>query len=193
MEQNAVRFPLLIASALLVMGSSGCAGRAATMAASVNSAKPPAYTLGAGDRIRVSVYGEQAMNGEYAIGPSGEISLPLIGNVDATGKTVAQLQLDITHKLSPDYILDPKVSVDMVDYRPFYILGEVDKPGKYPYSSALTLQQAVATAGGFTYRASTSKIFLQRGDKGEVEVKLSKDKPFWILPGDTIRIGERYF
>jgi len=154
---------------------------------------PPVYTLDSGDKIRVVVYGEQSLNGEYSIGPAGDVAFPLIGNLPAKGKSAAELQQAIAGKLASGYILDPRVSVEVLSFRPFYILGEVNRPGQYPYASDLSVDQAVATAGGFTYRASKSKVFIRHVGEPEVEYKLSKGKTVWVRPGDSIRIGERYF
>lgn len=176
----------------LLIALSACAMPVSGRAQSAAADTAPVYTLDTGDKIRVTVYGEQSVNGEYTIGPSGDIAFPLIGNVPAKGQTVSQLQDAITQKLAAGYILDPRVSIDVLSYRPYFILGEISRPGQYPYLPKLTVDQAIASAGGYTYRASKSKVFIRR-DGRETEVKLSKSTPVWILPGDTIRIGERYF
>ena len=154
---------------------------------------PPVYRLDSGDKVRVTVYGEQSVSGEYSIGSEGDIAFPLIGTVTAKQRTIDELRLAIVEKLSSGYLLDPQVSVEVLNYRPYYILGEVNRPGQYPYVNALSVDQAIATAGGYTYRARKSKVFIRHAGGGEVEVKLEKGRPTWILPGDTIRIGERYF
>jgi polysaccharide export outer membrane protein len=157
-------------------------------------AGPGAFTLGPGDKIRVTVFGEQAVNGEYMVGPDGAISFPLIGAVNARGRTVGDLRDAITAKLAAGYILDPKVSIDVLNFRPFYILGEVNRPGQYPYADGLSVAQAVATAGGYTYRARTTKIFIRRAEQAvEEEVSLKGGRQVWVMPGDTVRVGERYF
>ena len=155
---------------------------------------PAAFTLGPGDKIRVSVFGEQSVNGEYTVGPDGAVSFPLIGAVEARGQTVAQLTAALTRKLAAGYILDPRVSVDVLNFRPFYILGEVNRPGQYPYADGLSVAQAVATAGGYTYRARTGKVFIRRANKAtEEELSLKRGRQIWVMPGDTVRVGERYF
>jgi polysaccharide export outer membrane protein len=155
---------------------------------------PAPFTLGPGDKIRVTVFGEQSVNGEYTVGPDGTVSFPLIGAVEARGQTVAQLTAALTRKLAAGYILDPRVSVDVLNFRPFYILGEVNRPGQYPYADGLSVAQAVATAGGYTYRARTSKVFIRRADKAvEEEMSLKRGRQIWVMPGDTVRVGERYF
>lgn len=158
-------------------------------------AAPPLYKLGIGDKIRVTVFGEEELTGEYAIGPDGTLALPLIGNLPASDRSPTELQADIADKLSPEYILDPRVSIDVLTFRPFYILGEVNKPGEYPYSAdQLTVAQAVAVAGGFTYRANTKFVFIRHKDEqSELRYSIKNGAPVWVRPGDTIRIGERYF
>lgn len=154
----------------------------------------PIYTLGAGDNLRISVFGVPELSGEFSVTPGGKLSFPLIGQVEAIGKTVAQLQAEIAHRLTPQYVLDPKVTVDVLNYRPFYILGEVNKPGAYPYQDGMTVQQAVAVANGYTYRGNRKKVFLRhRNDTTEHSYQITGSSPVWVLPGDTVRIGERYF
>jgi polysaccharide export outer membrane protein len=155
--------------------------------------RPPVYTLDSGDKIRVVVYGEQSLNGEYSIGPAGDIAFPLIGNLPAKGKSIAELQQAITTKLAAGYILDPRVSIDVLSFRPYYILGEVNRPGQYPYSTDLSVDQAIASAAGYTYRASKSKVFIRHLGQREIEYRLNKGKVVWVRPGDSIRVGERYF
>lgn len=156
---------------------------------------PPAYTLGIGDKIRVTVFGEDELSGEYAVGPDGSLAMPLVGNIRASDRTPVELQAEIADKLSPEYILDPRVSIDVLTFRPFYILGEVNKPGEYPFSAdQLTVAQAVAVAGGFTYRANTKYVFVRhKDDQVEVRYSIKDGAPVWVRPGDTIRVGERYF
>lgn len=182
----------LQAFALVLTLSTPLAGAVSAVPQS-SEERPPVYTLDSGDKIRVVVYGEQSLNGEYSIGPAGDIAFPLIGNLPAKGKSIAELQAAITAKLASGYILDPRVSIDVLSFRPYYILGEVNRPGQYPYATDLSVDQAVASAGGYTYRASKSKIFIRHLGQSEVEVKLGKSKPVWVRPGDTIRVGERYF
>jgi len=151
------------------------------------------YRLGAGDKVKISVFGEETLSGEFLIpGGVGTISFPLIGSVKASGLTVGELQDEIVGKLKPDYLKDPRVSVEVLNYRPFYILGEVGRPGEYPYTNGLTVLNAVATANGFTYRANTHLVYIKRaGASAEVQMKL--DTMTAVEPGDTVRIGERFF
>jgi protein involved in polysaccharide export with SLBB domain len=152
----------------------------------------PEYHLGSGDKIRVITFGEEALTGEFSIGGSGMVSLPLIGEVRAAGLSVSEFQGQVEAKLKEGYLKEPRVSVEVLNYRPFYILGEVEKPGTYPYTNGLTVLNAVATAEGFTYRANTKRVFIKRaGDGGEQEFPLTSS--ILVAPGDTIRIGERFF
>jgi polysaccharide export outer membrane protein len=152
----------------------------------------PAYRLGADDKIRVITFGEEALSGEFSISGSGKVSLPLVGEVAAAGLTIPEFQQEVEAALKNGYVKDPHVSVEVLTYRPFYILGEVQKPGEYPYTNGLTVLNAVATANGFTYRANTKKVFIKRADSPtEEKFPLTSTTP--VAPGDTIRIGERYF
>ncbi|WP_340647154.1 polysaccharide biosynthesis/export family protein [Phenylobacterium sp.] len=152
----------------------------------------PEYHLGSGDKVRVITFGEEALTGEFSIGGSGMVSLPLIGEVRAAGLSVSQFQSQVETKLKEGYLKEPRVSVEVLNYRPFYILGEVEKPGTYPYTNGLTVLNAVATAQGFTYRANTKRVFIKRADgKGEEEFPLTTGTQ--VAPGDTIRVGERFF
>lgn len=153
----------------------------------------PDYRLGAGDKVKISVFGEEALSGEFQIpGGDGVIAFPLIGDIKAMGLTVSALQAAIESRLKPDYLKDPHVSIQVLTYRPFYILGEVGHPGEYPYTNGLTVLNAVATANGFTYRANTHYVYIKRaGADKEFQMKL--DATALVQPGDTIRIGERFF
>ena len=151
-----------------------------------------AYRLGSGDKLSVNVFGEADLSGEFLVGDDGRVDMPLIGAVPAQGQTVTEFQNAIVGRYSNGYLKDPKVSVSVLNYRPFFIQGEVGKGGEYPYKAGLTVQDAVAIAGGFTYRANTNKAFVRRaGADREVEVSLSQRAP--INPGDIVRIPERFF
>lgn len=152
----------------------------------------PEYRLGPADKVRVNVFGEEALTGEFTVGNSGKVSLPLIGEVQAEGLTIAQLQESIAEALRQGYINEPRVNAEVLNYRPFYILGEVNTPGEYPYTANLTVLNAVATAGGFTYRAETRRVYIRRADsEGEQAYPLTTSTQ--VAPGDTIRVGERFF
>lgn len=150
------------------------------------------YQLGVADELRITVFNEPNLSGQFVVNSNGMLSLPLIGEVRGAGVTVDQLRGTITNKLADGYLLNPKVSIEVLTFRPYYILGEVNKPGKYPYSTGLTVLNAVATAEGFTYRANKHKVFVKHaGSTREGQVELTPATP--VQPGDTIRIGERYF
>ncbi len=150
------------------------------------------YVLGPADKVRITVYGEPALTGEYFVSSSGTVNVPLAGDVQAGGKTLSVFRDSVVKALEDGYLKDPKVSVEVLTFRPFYILGEVVKPGQYPYTTGLTVFNAVATAGGFTYRANTHKVLIKRANNGgEQEYPLTSQTT--IAPGDTIRIPERFF
>jgi polysaccharide export outer membrane protein len=152
----------------------------------------PTYILGPTDRIRVKVYGEQDITGEYEIDGSGSVSIPLAGHVKAAGLTTKQVERAIAAALSKGIVRDPRVNVEVAAYRPYYILGEVKKSGEYPYRNGLTVMDAVASAGGFTYRANEDKVYLRRSGSNAEEI-YPLSAPVLIYPGDNIRIPERYF
>jgi protein involved in polysaccharide export with SLBB domain len=173
--------------ALLVVGS-------AARAADASSPSPSTpYRLGPGDRVRVAVYGEAQLSGEFTVSDGGEIALSLIGPVQAAGLDIRTLEQAIRARLAGGgYLRDPRVSAEVEGYRPFYILGEVQKPGEYAYSSGLTVLNAVATAGGFSYRANTHTVVIRHaGQDGALAGRLTPSTP--VAPGDTVIVRERFF
>jgi len=152
----------------------------------------PVYRLAPDDKVKIVVFGEAELTGQYLVGSDGRISFPLIGMVQAGGLTLAQLQERLTQQLGARYLKHPKVSADIVEYRPFFILGEVSHSGQFPYRVGMTITAAVATAGGFTYRANKHSVGIKHfGEAGEHKVKLTPD--LLVSPGDTIRVLERFF
>ena len=150
------------------------------------------YQLGAGDKVRLSVFGESDLGGEFELDGSGDVRLPLIGQVKAAGLTVHAFEERIVKLLQDGYLRDPRVSIEVVNYRPFYIIGEVNKPGQYPYVDGMNALNAVALAGGYTPKADKSEVYLQRnGTSGEQEYP--SDETTKVQPGDVIRIPERFF
>lgn len=150
------------------------------------------YRLGVADKVRVTVFNEPTLSGEFSVNADGSIALPLVGNVVAAGTSSTQLQKTVEAKLSDGYLRDPKVTVEVLTFRPFYILGEVNKPGEYPYSTGLTVLKAVAIAEGYTYRADQRWIYLKHpGDDKESRMPITGN--IFVQPGDTIRVGERFF
>ncbi|MBS0522066.1 MAG: polysaccharide export protein [Proteobacteria bacterium] len=149
------------------------------------------YRLGTGDKLKVTVFGEEDASGEYEIDASGAISARLIGRVQIKGMTVAEVeQLLIDQYKGRGFFRNPRISIELTNLRPFFILGEVEKRGSYPYVNGLTVAQAVAIAGGYTYRASRTRITIQR-------VGASKEEPAGedteVRPGDIVRVPERFF
>ena len=150
------------------------------------------YRLDAGDRVRVIVFGQDNLSRVYGIDSNGSISMPLVGQLRARGLTPYQLSLDIAAELRRKYIKDPKVSVEVETYRPFFILGEVNKPGGYPYVNGMTAEAAVAIAEGYTERAKKRMVRLTRRFGGvNSTVMVPTDYP--VQPGDTIYVLERFF
>jgi polysaccharide export outer membrane protein len=151
------------------------------------------YTLGAGEGVRIVVFGQTQLTGEFTVNDRGTISVPLLGDIPASGDTTDALAQTIATALQAKKILlDPSVSVEVVKYRPVFILGEVEKPGQYPYEPGMTALTLVAIAGGFTYRAQTGYVSVLRNTDGHVvEGKAPRGEE--ILPGDVVTIFERYF
>jgi polysaccharide biosynthesis/export protein len=146
------------------------------------------YHLDAGDKLRVVVFGQEGLTNTYAIDAGGSITMPLIGAVAARGKTPAGLAADISARLRNGYIREPSVAVEVETYRPFFILGEVAAPGQYPYVPNMSVESAVAIAGGFSPRAKRDSVTLTH-NAGRAIVPLGTP----INPGDTIFVGERWF
>jgi len=190
---NMKRLPATaFAIALAALSTAPLSGVAQGQAAPAASSVVGDYKLGVSDKIRVLVFNEPTLSGEFNVNSNGAIAFPLIGDVKAEGRTTTEVSKEIVGRLSEGYLRAPQVSIDVLTFRPFFILGEVNKPGEYPYINGLTVLQAVATAEGFTYRANKSMVFIKKeGDAGEHEYKITTDTP--VSPGDTIRIKERYF
>jgi len=151
----------------------------------------PVYTLGAGDRVKVSVFGESDLSGEFEISGTGKIALPLVGKVHATGLSLRQLEQEITRLLMDGYLKKPRVNVEVVNYWPFYILGEVKRPGSNSYVNGMTVLNAVALGGGFTYRAQKGRITIKRGDDQNEKSRPVKPEDV-VSPGDIIRVPKRF-
>jgi len=150
------------------------------------------YMLDSGDKLRVVVFGQEGLSASYAVDTAGRITMPLIGAVPARGLTPAGLQRAITAKLKDGFVREPHVAVEVETYRPFFILGEVTLPGQYPYVPNMTVETAVAIAGGYSPRAFKRKIEVSRNVEGMTERKVvSPNYP--VRPGDTVHIAERWF
>ncbi|MEH2518120.1 polysaccharide export outer membrane protein [Bradyrhizobium sp. AZCC 1610] len=151
-----------------------------------------AYHLDAGDRLRVVVYGQEGLTNTYAIDAGGAITMPLIGAVPARGRTTAGLAAEISARLRRGFIREPSVAVEIESYRPFFILGEVAAPGQYPYVPNMTVESAVAIAGGFSPRARRDRVTLTHTDaSGPARFVVPSGTP--LSPGDTVLVGERWF
>jgi protein involved in polysaccharide export with SLBB domain len=151
------------------------------------------YKLGSGDKVRMIVYGENDLGGEYLIDGGGAVQLPLLGQLPAAGMTIHDFEGAVGKKfVAEGYLKDPRVSVEVENYRPFYIIGEVRVPGQYPYVNGMNALNAVALAGGYTYRAADSTIYLRRNGSSKEE-KDPADQTTKISPGDIIRVDERIF
>ena len=150
------------------------------------------YKLDAGDKLRVVVYGQEGLTNSYAIDAGGSITMPLIGAVHARGRTPAGLAAEITAKLRNGYIREPSVAVEIESYRPFFILGEVAAPGQYPYVPNMSVESAVAIAGGFSPRARRDTVTLTHTD-GSGSMRVAVPLGTAVGPGDTVLVGERWF
>ncbi len=150
------------------------------------------YTLGIGDRVRISTFNEPSLSGEFQVGGKGTISFPLIGDVPAQDKTGKQLEAVLVERLGAGYIRNPRVTVEVLSYRPFFILGEVSRPGQYPTFDGMTLSRAIALAGGYTYRANRKQALIRHPGATQ-EQRVTIDSDVRIQPGVVVRIGERYF
>ena len=150
------------------------------------------YRLGPGDRLSIVVFGQDDLSGELAVDGQGRISMPLIGQVQAQNKTVDELQQIVTDLLSVEYLINPRISVEVTNYRPFYIYGQINKPGSYPYVSGMTVRQAIALAGGYTRRASEEPVSITRNTPDEL-LDIEGTLKTVVLPGDTIEVFRQLF
>ena len=181
----------LAASFLAAMLLSGCTGYRPAPAAFHEAINQP-YMLGAGDRVRVTVFGQTDLTNTYAVDQSGYIAFPLVGAVPARGQTVQQLEGQIATQLRNGYLRNPDVSVEVAQYRSVFIMGEVGTSGQYAYTPGMTVQNAIAAAGGFSARANQANVDITRQINGKVltgRVLISDP----LLPGDTVFVRERLF
>jgi polysaccharide export outer membrane protein len=151
------------------------------------------YRLGVGEDVRVITFGEEQLTGQFRVNDRGDIAVPLLGTIPANGLTTTELEQSIAKQLTvKKVLLNPSVSVEVLQYRPVFILGEVSRPGEYPYQPGMTVLTAVAIAGGFTYRAETGYASILRTTEGHsVEGRVPRGME--VRPGDVIDIFERYF
>jgi polysaccharide export outer membrane protein len=178
----------LVRAFAFIAGASAL-GACATTAAAPGASESFEYRLGPADQLRITVYNEPELTGLFVVGAQGAIAYPLVGSIQAGGLTVEEFTGALRTALQV-YMRQPNVSVEVANYRPFFILGEVQRPGTYPYAASLTVLNAVATAGGFTYRANRGRVFVRHANE-----TVERDYPMTTLvrPGDTVRIGERFF
>jgi polysaccharide export outer membrane protein len=173
------------------MSATGCASTPISSAADQPAAAIKSYCVNSGDRLRVTVFRHVDLSGEFVLDGSSFFALPLLGAINGGGRTPRELESDIeTAFKDGGYLVNPQVGIEVLTYRPFYILGEVNQPGGYPYVSGMTAINAVALAGGFTYRAKRSSMTISRSDNGP---RRSIDATGEILPGDILTIHERFF
>jgi polysaccharide export outer membrane protein len=149
------------------------------------------YRLGIGDKLKITVFGEESLSGAVEVNAAGQVALPLAGEVPAQGKTITQFRETVASRLADGYLKNPKITVEITNYRPFYIHGEVKSGGEFAYKTGLKLRDAVAIAGGYTYRADQTYAIVSRDGAGEVRVPANGTVT--ILPGDNVRIPERFF
>lgn len=150
-----------------------------------------AYRLDTDDEVRITVFGHEDLSGQFVISGEGSLSFPLVGQIGAKGLTARELEVAVVDALKPDYLKNPSVNVEILTYRPFYILGEVNSPGSYAYVSGMKVINAVALGGGYTYRAKQNKVLIDRAGDESRRVEASPETP--VYPGDIIRVPERFF
>lgn len=187
----------MIAALVVAVALSGCANdRPAAAPASIARLETPevsrVYRLGIGDKVKLSVFGEADLSGTFEVNGSGNVAVPLVGEIPAKGRGIGEFRELVRTKLAQGYLTNPKVSVEVANFRPIYLHGEVRSGGEFPYKSGLKLRDAIALAGGYTYRANESHVILVReGSAAQIKVALPADID--VLPGDNIRVPERFF
>jgi protein involved in polysaccharide export with SLBB domain len=149
------------------------------------------YSLGTGDLLRVTVFGHEDLSGEFEVDSAGRVSLPLVGDLLVVNQTLDKVEDQIIAVLRPNYLKNPQVSVEIINYRPFYIIGEVANPGSYPYVGGMRVINAVAIAGGFTYRAAEDALLITRAKGDGQQESAGQGAP--VFPGDVIEVPERFF
>lgn len=179
----------MLLGSLLLLALAGCEG---TASPDLKPLDINAYQLAPGDIVSIAVFEHPEISGEFTIDGAGYLAMPPLGRVPAAGKTVEQLEAIVRVPLDQSFIVDPQVSVQVLTYRPIFVLGEVKTPGKYEYSAAMTVREAVALSGGYTRRARTSSMTLVRpAPGGRTTYDAVEDTP--LFPGDTVEIQRRIF
>jgi len=194
-ERKGLWLPHILLFALVALVLASCSPpRAPAASSAAPAAAAPGdliYRLSNGDKLQVDVYDEPDLSAVVEITGTGKVNLPLIGPVEAEGKTVDEFQQAVTEKLLDGYLTAPRVNVQVLNYKPFYIFGEVSKPGEYTFKEGMNVINAVAIAGGYTYRANSTEIYIQR--EGGAEYAYPVGPNVRVLPGDLLRVPERYF
>ncbi|MEZ5842515.1 MAG: polysaccharide biosynthesis/export family protein [Hyphomicrobiaceae bacterium] len=192
---TSVRSGLAALFALVAAVLSGCAGD--RDAPEIDLATAPAtlgagYRLAAGEKLKITVFGEPDMSGVFEVGPRGTVSLPLVGEVRAEGGTLEAFRSRLSGRLASGYVNAPKVAVEIAAYRPIYVHGEVRTGGEFPFKAGARIRDAIAMAGGYSYRAEESYVLLTRpGSDGPRRVPVTAN--LMVFPGDNIRVPERFF
>ncbi|HYE49316.1 MAG TPA: polysaccharide biosynthesis/export family protein [Azospirillaceae bacterium] len=161
-------------------------------AALANPGDAGEYRLGSGDKVRVIVFGQEQLSGEFAVDGAGRVAMPLVGEIDAKGLSARELEKRIAQRLSEGYVKDARVSAEVLTFRPFYVIGEVNNPGQFPYASGMTALNAIAMAGGHTYRGRQDYVVITRTIDGKKQERQAPaNTP--ILPDDVVQVPERLF
>jgi polysaccharide export outer membrane protein len=193
--QGSWRVSAVLALFCLLLAAIGCGERDAASSGSATSNPPverPVYRLGSGDKLHVTVFDEPSLSGDFDVSDRGTLALPLADEVNVGGKTTKEAEALIAAKYSEHYLVNPRVSVGVVNYRPFFIVGEVKNPGSYPYVAGMTVLNAVALAGGYTPRADHSDILIKRSaDAAAPEATIGEFGA--VMPGDIVRVKGRFF
>jgi polysaccharide export outer membrane protein len=178
--------------AMLIMGFSAIVAQTSAAQTGPAQSSEGEYTLGSGDVIRITVFGQDDLSVETRLSNVGIIRYPFLGDIRLVGKSVNEVELLIDSGLRGDYLIDPSVSVTVIEYRPFFIDGEVNRPGGYPYQPGLTVEKAAALAGGYTERASKNLVSVRRNVSGR-EVTIEVQPSETIMPGDIVTVKQRFF
>lgn len=187
-----------ILAALGLMALAGCesgqqAGGTAASGGTGGAGTPPVYLIGPGDELNIIVFGHPDLSGNFVIDNQGDLTMPLIGRMPVRGKTVDDITAEVTAAYGGSFLVDPRVSVELLNSRPFYIYGQVNEAGEYPYVRGITVRQAIAIAGGFTQRADTDEFVIYRQSEGGGETELNATADSLVLPGDTVEVLRRLF
>lgn len=189
-DPRAVVAALLLA-ALASACADGSAGVSGRLQGDAQSHLGRTYRLGIGDKLKVTVFGEENLSGTFEVNALGNVPLPLIGEMKAQGQGIGEFRDQIARRLAAGYLKNPRVSVEVLNYRPIYVHGEVRTGGEFAFKNGIRFRDAIAMAGGYTYRANQNHLIVVREGEGEVKVPLPNDLP--VLPGDNIKVPERFF